>query len=385
MSEAADLEAYFDPPVWPAELGALHGIIGLGRRAQTDGVCLWLSLRANRMGGAACPLLPIELTLEGHTVYAWVEETAFTEWLEPGFPIPGIAALTAQLQCAACAWTLAPWFNWCAQHELSAPSLKAFGETAAQPETVSEPVSILLTLASEHTETGPRRLDLRLTGFPYAWLHAFACSMSAHPEPRAQTRQIDVMASAGFARLAVRQLAGLRAGDVVFAAVQAPLSEGRVFCKIGALFFQARRIDPNHFEVERIMTDLDEEPGMASDTAQCIPEPAVGDLPVTLVFEIGRMTTPLSKLADLQTGDVLETTFETAPDVGIRAQGKLIASAKLVRVGERLGAQITQMMRLEPQPQQDADLSKPEEQSVEQPIEDDALKPEGTDHGNESA
>src|SRR5260363_244170 len=70
-------------------------------------------------------------------------------------------------------------------------SLKAFGETAAQPETVSEPVSILLTLASEHTETGPRRLDLRLTGFPYAWLHAFACSMSAHPEPRAQTRQID--------------------------------------------------------------------------------------------------------------------------------------------------------------------------------------------------
>src|SRR5260364_437946 len=113
MSEAADLEAYFDPPVWPAELGALHGIIGLGRRAQTDGVCLWLSLRANRMGGAACPLLPIELTLE---------------------------ALTAQLQCAACAWTLAPWFNWCAQHELSAPSLKAFGETAAQPETVSEPV-----------------------------------------------------------------------------------------------------------------------------------------------------------------------------------------------------------------------------------------------------
>src|SRR5260363_33387 len=90
------------------------------------------------------------------------------------------------------------------------------------------------------------------------------------------------------------------------------------FAKSARFFFQARRIDPNHFEVERIMTDLDEEPGMASDTAQCIPEPAVGDLPVTLVFEIGRMTTPLSKLADLQTGDVLETTFETAPDVGIR-------------------------------------------------------------------
>src|SRR5260363_311722 len=89
MSEAADLEAYFDPPVWPAELGALHGIIGLGRRAQTDGVCLWLSLRANRMGGAACPLLPIELTLEGHTVYAWVEERVFPECLEPGFPFPG--------------------------------------------------------------------------------------------------------------------------------------------------------------------------------------------------------------------------------------------------------------------------------------------------------
>src|SRR5260363_67185 len=45
MSEAADLEAYVDPPIWPAELGALHGIIGLGRREQTDGVGWWLSRR----------------------------------------------------------------------------------------------------------------------------------------------------------------------------------------------------------------------------------------------------------------------------------------------------------------------------------------------------
>src|SRR5260364_150774 len=118
---------------------------------------------------------------------------------------------------------------------------------------------------------------------------------------------------------AARRRCGICSGSSAFIRRQSVLQNRRAF-------FQARRIDPNHFEVERIMTDLDEEPGMASDTAQCIPEPAVGDLPVTLVFEIGRMTTPLSKLADLQTGDVLETTFETAPDVGIRAQGKLIAS-----------------------------------------------------------
>src|SRR5260364_214276 len=52
---------------------------------------------------------------------------------------------------------------------------------------------------------------------------------------------------------------------------------------------------------------------------------------------------------------------------------------------EKKKTQITQMMRLKPQHQQDTEISKPKEQSVEQPIEYDALKPEGTDHGNESS
>ncbi len=379
MAEADDFDAYFDPPCWPAELAHLHSVIGLARRAQMDGISLWLSLRSNRTRHGAYPLLPMALSLEGQTVYAWVEETAFIEWLEPIVVIPNIAALTAENRCAACAWTLAPWLNWCAQRELSAPSLKALGEAAVLPAIVFEPVYPVLTLAADYAEAGPRRLDLTLSGFPHTWLSALACSMRAHPEPRAQTCQMDVVGSAGFARISVQQLAELRVGDVVFMAAQAPLSEGGVFCGIGPLFFQARRIDPNRFEVERMMTALDEESEMISDTAQGLPESTVGDLPVTLVFEIGRMPVPLSKLACLQTGDVLETRFETAPDVGIRAQGKLIASAKLVRVGERLGAQITQMMYSECKPQPGIDTSKQKDQPITRQIEDEALKPDETD------
>ncbi len=379
MAEAADFGVYFDPPDWPAELGALHSAIGLGCRAQMEGVSLWLSLRSNRTGSSAYPLLPIECSLEGQSVCAWVEEMAFVEWLEPILAIPNIAALTAENRCAACAWMLAPWFNWCAQHELSAPSLKALGETAALPAIAAESVYPVLTFASDHAEIGSKRLDLTLTGFPYAWLSALARSMSAYPAPRAQTCQIDVMANAGFARISVEQLAELRAGDMVCAAAQAPLSEGRIFCRIGALFFQARRIDPNRFEVERMMTKLDEEPEMISDTVQRMPESAVGDLPVTLMFEIGRMPVPLSKLASLQVGDVLETTLEAAPDIGIRAQGKLIASARLVRAGGRLGARITQMINSEPKLQLSPEPSTQEGQPIAPQREDDMLKPEGTD------
>lgn len=341
--------AYFNPPAWPPELVQLQSAIGLGRCAPLgEDVSLWLSLRRHCADGSARPLLPIELVLEGCTVYAWIEEGAFVEWLEPVLPVPNIAALAVEMRCAACAWTLAPWLRWCAQHALSIPSLKALGEATVLPAPISEPACAVLTLATDDEKVGSKRLDLMLTGFPYEWLNILACRMDACPEPRAQACWVDVIGSAGFAQIPVEQLSALRSGDVVFAARQAPMSEGRLFCHIGSLFFQARRMDHNRFEVERIMTSLDEEFDKTSDAAQCIPESTVADLPITLIFEIGRMPVSLTQLAQLQVGEVLETELEFAPDVGIRAQGKLIASAKLVRVGGRLGAQITQMMHSEP-------------------------------------
>ncbi len=362
--------AYFDPPAWPPERAHLQSVIGLGRRAQMDTVSLWLSLRFHRAGSHASALLPIELILEGQAVYAWVEERAFVEWLEPVLSVPNVAALAPELRCAACAWILAPWLTWCAQHGLTTPSLKALGKAAARAADISEPVYAVLTLASNDAEMGAKRLDLVLTNFPCAWLNALAHRMDVHPEPRAQALSIDVMGSAGFARIPVEQLIALRVGDVVFATGQAPLAEGRVFCCVGALFFQACRLDQHRFEVERIMTAFDEDVEMVSDTAQSAPESAIGDLPMTLVFEIGRMPVPLTRLAGLQVGDVLETALGLAPEIGIRAQGKLIAAAKLVRVGERLGAQITRMMHSDLALQERADTDKPVDDPVAPPSDD---------------
>ncbi len=151
-----------------------------------------------------------------------------------------------------------------------------------------------------------------------------------------------------------------------------PVVRKHISCNgcVGALFFQACRLDQHRFEVERIMTAFDEDVEMVSDTAQSAPESAIGDLPMTLVFEIGRMPVPLTRLAGLQVGDVLETALGLAPEIGIRAQGKLIAAAKLVRVGERLGAQITRMMHSDLALQERADTDKPVDDPVAPPSDD---------------
>jgi flagellar motor switch/type III secretory pathway protein FliN len=56
------------------------------------------------------------------------------------------------------------------------------------------------------------------------------------------------------------------------------------------------------------------------------------------------MTVSLSALSQLKEGDVLAADFKTAPEIGIRTQGRLIATASLVRIGERLGAKITRLI-----------------------------------------
>ncbi|KAG0297485.1 hypothetical protein BGZ96_006247 [Linnemannia gamsii] len=149
----------------------------------------------------------------------------------------------------------------------------------------------------------------------------------------------------------------------------------------------AGRLDENHFEIERIMEPLGEENHFIADTTEPSADEAgftqetqpadeadltqetqsadeadptqesqpaaeldltagniAASLPMTLVFEIGQMTVPLSALSQLKEGDVLTADFKTAPEIGIRTQGRLIATASLVRIGERLGAKITRLI-----------------------------------------
>ncbi len=67
---------------------------------------------------------------------------------------------------------------------------------------------------------------------------------------------------------------------------------------------------------------------------------ATADVPVTLVVELGRVNLPLSRLADLKPGDVIELGRHSREPVELTSNGKLIARGELVQIDTELGVRI---------------------------------------------
>ncbi len=445
MNSSMTEQAFFEAPIWSADYAHLHQAIGDGRQSEAEGLSLQLTKRAQNFNHERRTMLPLELSLEGQAVRLWFDEAALLEWLEPILPTPDLSSLHDGLREAALAWTLAPWLDWCVQHRLTPPSIKALGALASPPERLdqAEHAEIILTFIAQEDH---RWLDLHLDGFPLTWLSALAKCMEASPDQHAEQHTV-ISACAGFAHLSVTQLAALQVGDVVMAAWQAPLKNGSLLLVLDRLLVQIGRLDENHFEIERVMEPLGEENYFIADTTEPIADEAgfthetqsadeaaltqdtqsadeaaltqdtqsadeaaltqdtqsadeaaltqeaqpadeaaltqetqsadeavltqetqsadeaalaqdtqsaaeldltagniAASLPMTLMFEIGQMTVPLSALSQLKEGDVLAADFKTAPEIGIRTQGRLIATASLVRIGERLGAKITRLI-----------------------------------------
>ena len=69
---------------------------------------------------------------------------------------------------------------------------------------------------------------------------------------------------------------------------------------------------------------------MSTTSSGSEPSPAAAlDVPVTLVVELGRVNLPLSRLADLKTGDVVELARHSPP-VELTSGGRLVARGELV-------------------------------------------------------
>ncbi|WP_165244826.1 FliM/FliN family flagellar motor switch protein [Paludisphaera soli] len=65
------------------------------------------------------------------------------------------------------------------------------------------------------------------------------------------------------------------------------------------------------------------------------------DVPVTLTVELGRVSLPVSRLADLKPGDVLELNRHSREPVEITSNGRLVARGDLVLIDAELGVRVT--------------------------------------------
>ncbi len=66
-----------------------------------------------------------------------------------------------------------------------------------------------------------------------------------------------------------------------------------------------------------------------------------GDVPVTLVVELGRVNLTLNRLADLKPGDVVELGRHSREPVELTSGGRIVARGDLVQIDTELGVRIT--------------------------------------------
>lgn len=84
------------------------------------------------------------------------------------------------------------------------------------------------------------------------------------------------------------------------------------------------------------------EPKAAADRNE--PKLMSADLPVTLTVELGRINLPLSRLADLKTGDLLELGRHSREPVELTSNGRLVARGELVQIDTELAVRITNVL-----------------------------------------
>ena len=82
-------------------------------------------------------------------------------------------------------------------------------------------------------------------------------------------------------------------------------------------------------------------PDQADDTAAG--DQSREELQIELSFEVGRSQAAVSQLRTLQPGYIFELDSRVDNPVAIRANGRLIGKGNLVRIGDRIGIQTTEL------------------------------------------
>ena len=142
--------------------------------------------------------------------------------------------------------------------------------------------------------------------------------------------------------LSTGEIDQLDAGDVVIIDSGPDLKSGKLELRPSpSLLFRATA-EGSELTIEEIMTvnpdETEPDESLAEDAAPL----DVGDLPVELVFELGRRQITVEELSAMQPGSTLALEHPVDDSViVVRANGKTIAHGRLVDVGGKFGVQLS--------------------------------------------
>lgn len=149
----------------------------------------------------------------------------------------------------------------------------------------------------------------------------------------------------GAVRLALAELQGIAPGDVVFPDVACRAGEALVV--YGEAWSHTAKHDRGAVTVTGPRRPLALQDGggwMAdSDSDAAPPAERLGELPVTLVFELGRSELPLAAVQGLAPGMVIPLGRDPGEAVDIVANGRRIGRGEIVRVEDELGVRVVRL------------------------------------------
>lgn len=161
------------------------------------------------------------------------------------------------------------------------------------------------------------------------------------------TLAFPIQLCAGTQTLTVLELQELRSGDVI---LRKESSEADPFAILSGRLFASIKDDGKTHRLtsgwKPLATNWEN-----STMSQSYSDPGAADferledLPVELVFEIGRCELPLSDIRKLGEGSVLPAAASTESAVKILANGRLVGSGELVKIGAGLGVRVLRLSK----------------------------------------
>ncbi|PKA43862.1 YscQ/HrcQ family type III secretion apparatus protein [Rhizobium sullae] len=149
---------------------------------------------------------------------------------------------------------------------------------------------------------------------------------------------------AGIQHLTIGEYESLRAGDIVMCQ---QFNSEEPFALIGNHLIASLRRGDSGLVLTSTWQDLRaswEHSAMSKqDTPPSDKLETLADLPVQLVFEIGRAEFPLKEIARMGEGTVIHTSPSLSSPVNIMANGRLVGKGELIRIGEGLGVRVVRL------------------------------------------
>ncbi|MFC3165503.1 type III secretion system cytoplasmic ring protein SctQ [Ciceribacter thiooxidans] len=338
-SATAELRSHAEDCSWLPDVNPAH--VDLINRLVGVRVAFRLSLPPAELAfevadGTALPNNPIEI--------AFLIGTAPGRWLMPAATLDGLsAALGVQGDVSA----LTALQRNILLEEALAPSLEALETHLGEPLRLGPP---------ETVEDYPIKLAWFVYGgdFPLpAELHLSVAAASKIGTSLGTRRRFPtdftgslvqrLQIRAGTQQLSLAELKTLRPGDVV----QVERSGTHdAFVTLGNHLVAAldRRDDGFVFASGwKPFTTSWEFSAMTQETPSSEELEPLADLPIELVFEVGRAEFPLNEIAAMSEGTVLHANPSLASPVNILANGRLIGKGELIRIGEGLGVRVVRL------------------------------------------